>query len=198
MLCVNILQRLYISNERVYSNRMLKLFHKNNKLFTKRDMKKIKLQLKYLHNAVKDCTKEIETKGKLVQRTNSIDLKYKLANAYEEDYFNRTNSLNVTTVFLSIDDKVLSILEKPVARYSSNNCSRLLQNRNRYHTSCVSKEDIFNYSNESAFHIGLPAQFNSRVNNKQIVTFLHILQNATVTQIGDVYLQNTSTKIVPQ
>ena len=116
--------------------------------------------------------------------------------AYEKEYFKTVASLNISTVILSIDKSAIANLQKPYFMYSSNNCTRLSQNRNRYKSPCVCMQQVLNHSNKFAFNVGLPAEYNVKKDDKHVMTFLHILTNAIVTKDGDVYFQNI--RLVPQ
>ena len=136
-------------------------------------------------------------------------------NAHDRGFFAKLSGMSgVKTLYLNTGhDDVTGLLPERYYHSGSNNCETMLRglyggpfSEAYMHAQCFdnvtktlepySQSQIF----RSAFALGLPSGYGvyhgHKRNNQQTLTFIHIVENAVVTEAGDVYVGKT--RLIPQ
>ena len=168
----------------------------------KRNMTTLNSNLNEIKAVVEHFMTEIKEKQKTNNFTRFLSGEKTVANAYSKNYFQILYLNNITTYFIRIMKTQSRYFQSSSSRYSSNKCSVLtkpnLQQPNAYHANCVGIEELMNQNNSynTAFDVGLPFNYSFERKDEIILTFLHILKNVLLSNVGDVYAGYI--KIIPQ
>ena len=131
-----------------------------------------------------------------------------VVNGYEEGYFQKVTHPQIKTIIVSVKkEKILKYLFNNVYDHTGSNCSQMESNlmhpltKNsefHYGAKCVPLNDSLHPASfhDNVFRLGMPANYTVQQNGQVALTFLHVIQNAIVTPVGDVHVENL--KIVPQ